>query len=115
MRHALQGAVAVAAILVACSALAADLPLRAVAHAAQELPSKQITVPTVANSIWSTTGQREPDALIRPPAMVPRTDSRLTLAVTATPPEARDNHVLEFLRWKEQRGAANSRAFSPSR
>jgi hypothetical protein len=30
---------------------------------------------------------------------------RANLAVVATPTNARDNHVLEFLRWKEQHSA----------
>jgi hypothetical protein len=32
-------------------------------------------------------------------------DRRATLAVAATPPNAGDNHILEFLRWKEQHSA----------
>jgi hypothetical protein len=34
------------------------------------------------------------------------TDRRTTLAVAATSANARDNHVLEFLRWKEQHSVA---------
>jgi hypothetical protein len=33
-------------------------------------------------------------------------DRRITLAVAVTPANARDNHVLEFLRWKKQHSAA---------
>jgi hypothetical protein len=75
--------------------LAADLPLGAIApaYAAQELSGKQIRASTVS-------------------ARGPRADRRTTLAAAAT---LGDNHVLEFLRWKEQLSAANSRAVEPSR
>jgi hypothetical protein len=32
-------------------------------------------------------------------------DRRATIAVAAAPPSTRDNHILEFLRWKEQHSA----------
>jgi hypothetical protein len=117
VKHPLGAAIAVTVLSAAGSALAADLPLKDVAqtYAAQELPSKQIRVPILGNNVWSARGQREPDTVIRPPSMIPRTDPRATLAASATPPEARDNNVLEFLRWKEQRNAANNRAVVPSR
>ena len=88
MKHQLGAAVAVAAIIsVAGSALAADLPPRAAAPAylAQE-PAGQ------------------PGMRSRPPSMeaFALSDRRATVAVAATPPNARDNHILEFLRWKEQ-------------
>jgi hypothetical protein len=94
VKHPL-GAVVAVTLSATGSALAADLPLRAIApaYAAQELSGKQIRA-----SIVSARGQRA--------------DRRTTLAVTAT---LRDNHVLEFLRWKEQFTAANSRAVEPSR
>jgi hypothetical protein len=116
VKHPLGAAIAVTVLSAAGSALTADLPLKVVAqtYAAQELASKQIRVPIFGNNVWSARGQREPDTVIRPPSMVPRTDPR-ALAATATPPEARDDNVLEFLRWKEQRSAANGRAVVPSR
>jgi hypothetical protein len=91
VKHQLGAAVAVAAIIsVAGSALAADLPPRAAAPAylAQELA-------------------RQPRMRSRPPSMEAFTlsDRRTTLAVAATPPSTRDNHILEFLRWKEQHSA----------
>jgi hypothetical protein len=117
VKHPLGAAIAVTVLSAAVSGLAADLPLKDVAqtYAAQELASKPIRVPILGNNVWSTRGQQEPDAVIRPPSMVPRTESRATLAATATTPEARENNVLEFLRWKEQRSAANSRTAVPSR
>jgi hypothetical protein len=108
VKHPLGAAVAVTAITLAAGAvLAADLPLKDVAqtYAAQELLSKQIRVPILENNTWSARGQREPEAVIRPPSVVPRTDPRATLAAAATSPNARDNHVLEFLRWKEHHSA----------
>jgi hypothetical protein len=117
VKHPLGAAIAVTVLSAAGSALAADLPLKDVArtYAAQELASKQIRVPILGSNAWSARGQRESDTVIRPPSMVPRTESRATLAATATTPEARENNVLEFLRWKEQRSAANSRAVVQSR
>jgi hypothetical protein len=80
------GAVVVvtAMISAAGSALAADLLTGAVAPAyfAQVLSS-------------------EPATRSRPPSM----EGRATVAVAATPPNARDNHVLEFLRWKQRHSA----------
>jgi hypothetical protein len=66
-----------ASLLAAGSALAADLP--APAYVAQE-------------------HGKSPPSMARP-------DRRSSLAVTAGPLKARDNHVLEFLRWKEQQSA----------
>jgi hypothetical protein len=89
VKHQLRAAVAVVAIISAAgSASAADLPPRAAAPAylAQE-PAGQMRS--------------------RPPSMeaVALSDRRATLAVAATPPNAGDNHILEFLRWKEQHSA----------
>jgi hypothetical protein len=91
VKHRLGAAVAVAAIISAAgSALAADLPPRAAAPAyfAQELAG-------------------QPGMRRRPPSMeaFALSDRRATLAMAATPPNVRDNHVLEFLRWKEQHSA----------
>jgi hypothetical protein len=91
VKYQLAAAVAVAAIISAAgSALAADLLLTAAAPAylAQE-PSSQ---PVVRS---------------RPPSMdaFALSGRRANLAVVATPTNARDNHVLEFLRWKEQHSA----------
>jgi hypothetical protein len=91
VKYRLGAAIAVTAIISAAgSALAADLLLRAAAPAylAQELSSQS--------------GMRS-----RPPSMkaFALSGRRATLAVAATPPSARDNHVLEFLRWKEQHSA----------
>jgi hypothetical protein len=49
----------------------------------------------------------EPGTRGRPPSMeaFALTDQRATLAVAGTSPNARDNHVLEFLRWKEHHSA----------
>jgi hypothetical protein len=91
VKHQLGAAVGIAAIIsVAGSALAADLPPRAAAPAylAQEPASQPMRS--------------------RPPSMetFALTDRRTTLAVAATSANARDNHVLEFLRWKEQHSVA---------
>jgi hypothetical protein len=90
VKHQLGAAVAVATIIsMAGSALAADLPPRAApAFLAQELA-------------------RQPGMRSRPPSMeaFALSDRRTTLAVAATPPSTRDNHILEFLRWKEQHSA----------
>jgi hypothetical protein len=88
VKHQLGAAVAVAAIISAAgSVLAADLAPRAAAPAylARELPS-------------------QPGMRSRPPSMeaFALSDRGAILAVAATPPNARDNHILEFLRWKEQ-------------
>jgi hypothetical protein len=88
VKYQLGAAVAVTAIISAAgSALAADLLLRAAApvYLAQE-PSNQ------------------PGMRSRPPSMkaFALSGRRATLAVAATPPNARDSHILEFLRWKEQ-------------
>jgi hypothetical protein len=89
VKHQLRAGVAVAAIISAAgSALAADLPPRAAAPAylAQELAG-------------------QPGMRRRPPSAFALSDRDATLAVAATPPNARDNHILEFLRWKEQHSA----------
>jgi hypothetical protein len=91
VKHQLGAAVAVTAMISAAgSPLAADLLLRAAApgYLAKMLSS-------------------EPDTRSRPPSIgaFALTDQRATLAVAATSPDARDNHVLEFLRWKEQHSA----------
>jgi hypothetical protein len=91
VKYQLGAAVAVTAIISAAgSALAADLLIRAAApaHLAQELSS-------------------QPSTRSRPPSAeaFEISDRRATLAVATTPPNARDNHVLEFLRWKEQHSA----------
>jgi hypothetical protein len=85
VKHQLGAVVVVTAMISAAgSALAADLLLRAVAPAylAQVLSS-------------------EPATRSRPPLV----EGRAAVAVAATPPNARDNHVLEFLRWKQQHSA----------
>jgi hypothetical protein len=92
VKHQLGAAVAVAAIISAAgSALAADLPPRAAAPA------------YLAQGPAGQPGMRS-----RPPLMeaFALSDRRITLAVAVTPANARDNHVLEFLRWKEQHSAA---------
>jgi hypothetical protein len=90
VKYRLGAAIAVTAIISAAgSALAADLLLRAAAsaHLAQELSS-------------------QPSMRSRPPSeALAISDRRATLAVAATSPNARDNHILEFLRWKEQHSA----------
>jgi hypothetical protein len=89
VKHQLRAGVAVAAIISAAgSALAADLPPRAAAPAylAQELAG-------------------QPGMRRRPPSAFALSDRDATLAVAATPPNARDNDILEFLRWKEQHSA----------
>jgi hypothetical protein len=91
VKYRLGAAIAVTAIISAVgSAFAADLLLRAVApaHLAQELSS-------------------QPGMRSRPPPSeaFAISDRRATLAVAATPSNARDSHILEFLRWKEQHGA----------
>ena len=91
MKYRLGAAVGIAAIISAAgSTLAADLLLRAAApaHLAQ-----------------GPAGQ--PSMRSRPPLMeaFALSDRDAILAVAATPPNARDNHVLEFLRWKEQHSA----------
>jgi hypothetical protein len=91
MKYRLGAAIAVAAIISAAgSALAADLLLRAAAptHLAQKLPSQP--------SMRSRLPSAEAFAI---------SDRRATLAVATTPPNARDSHILEFLRWKEQHSA----------
>ena len=91
MKYRLGAAIAVTAIISAAgSALAADLLLRAgaTAHLAQELSSQP--------SMRSRPLSAEAFAI---------SDRRATLAVATTPPSARDNHVFEFLRWKEQHSA----------
>jgi hypothetical protein len=46
-------------------------------------------------------GQRELGTALRPPSAIPDlTDRSSDIAVSAL--DARDSHVLEFLRWKEQ-------------
>jgi len=76
-------AIAVAAIISAAgSALAADLLLRAAAPAHLSMRSRPPSAEAFAIS-----------------------DRRAAIAVAATPPNARDNHILEFLRWKEQHSA----------
>jgi hypothetical protein len=83
VKRPLGAAAAVIAIVSAAgSALAADLPLKGIAPAyvAQEHGK---SLPSMA-----------------------RPDQRSALAVTGGPPKARDKHVLEFLRWKEQQSAA---------
>jgi hypothetical protein len=88
VEHQLGAAVAVAAIIsVAGSALAADLPPRAAAPA------------YLAQEPAGLPGMRS-----RPPSMeaFALSDRRTTLAVAATSANARDNHILEFLRWKEK-------------
>jgi hypothetical protein len=103
VKHSLGAVVAVTAIIWAVgSALAADLPLRAVVPAdpAQEVSGKQISYSVVGNTVaghWSAREQRA--------------DRRVTVA----PSQARDNHIVEFLRWKEQQSAMNGRAIPPSR
>jgi hypothetical protein len=91
VKYQLGAAIAITAIISAAgSTLAADLLLRAAApaHLAQELSS-------------------QPSMRSRPPSAeaLAISDRRTTLAVAATPPNARDNHILEFLRWKEQHSA----------
>jgi hypothetical protein len=91
VKHSLGAAIVAAAIILAAGlALAADLPLRAAApaHLAQELSSQP--------SMRSRPLSAEAFAI---------SDRRATLAVAATSPNARDNHILEFLRWKEQHSA----------
>jgi hypothetical protein len=77
-------------IAVMGSALAADLLLRAAApaHLALKLSN-------------------QPSMRSRPPSAedFAISNRRATLAVAATSPNARDNHILEFLRWKEQHSA----------
>jgi hypothetical protein len=85
VKHQLGAVVVVTAMISAAgSALAADLLLRAVApkYLAQVLSS-------------------EPATRSHPPSM----EGRAAVAVAGTPPNARDNHVLEFLRWKQQHSA----------
>jgi hypothetical protein len=91
VKHSLGAAIVAAAIILAAGlALAADLPLRAAAPAyvAQEQPSKQIRASIVV------------------------TGASLAAAASAN---ARDDHVLEFLRWKQQRSAANNPAVEASK
>jgi hypothetical protein len=91
VKYRLGAAIAVTATISAAgSALAADLLLRAAAQAqlAQKLSS-------------------QPGIRSRPPSAeaFAMSNRRATLAVAASSPNARDNHVLEFLRWKEQHSA----------
>jgi hypothetical protein len=91
VKYRLGAAIAVTAIISAAgSALAADLLLRAAAptHLAQELSSQP--------SMRSRLPSAEAFAI---------SDRRTTLAVATTPANARDSHILEFLRWKEQHSA----------
>jgi hypothetical protein len=91
VKYKLGAAIAVTAIISAAgSALGADLLLRAAAPA------------YLAQDLSSQPGMRS-----RPPSAEAFAISgrRATLAVAATPPNARDNHILEFLRWKEQHSA----------
>jgi hypothetical protein len=46
---------------------------------------------------------------------IPRGDWRAALASAATPPNVRDYHVLEFLRFKDRQSAVSVRAVEPSR
>ena len=86
MKHQLGAAVGIAAIISAAgSALAADLPPRAAAPA------------YLAQGPAGQPGMRS-----RPPSAFALSDRDAILAVAATQPYARDNHVLEFLRWKAQ-------------
>ena len=91
MKHQVGAAVGIAAIISAAgSVLAADLRPRvaAPAYLAQE-PAGQASMRS------------------RPPSMeaLALSDRRATIAVAAAPPSTRDNHILEFLRWKEQHSA----------
>ena len=91
MKYQLGAAIAVTAIISAAgSTLAADLLLTAAApaHLARELSS-------------------QPSMRSRPPSAeaFAKSDRRATLGVAATTPNARDSHILEFLRWKEQHSA----------
>jgi hypothetical protein len=84
MKRLLVGLAVIAALSTGGSALSADLLLRA--YAAHR----------------GAHGQRELGTTPRPPSAIPDlTDSHSNVAVSAL--NVRDSHVLEFLRWKEQR------------
>jgi hypothetical protein len=101
MKHILAGIAIIATISAAGSALAADLLLRAVA-------------PAYA-AHWSARGPRELGTRnrLRSVEVFALADRGAVVAATAL--TARDNHVLEFLRWKEQLSTANSRVVEPTR
>jgi hypothetical protein len=91
VKYRLGAAIAITAIISAAgSTLAADLLLRAAAPAHLEQEPF-----------------RQPSMRSRPPSAEAFTisDRRANLAIAATPPNARDSHILEFLRWKEQHSA----------
>jgi hypothetical protein len=96
MKHLLTGVSTIAIMAATGSTLAADLLPRAVApvHAAH----------------WTAHGQRESGSRTRAPLLEPfELGERQTEVVAATQPNARDSHVLEFLRWKAQQNGAISR------
>jgi hypothetical protein len=99
MIHFLAGIAIIAMISGAGSALAADLLIRAAA-------------PAYA-AHWSAHGPRELGSRNRPRSVetFALTDRGAVVAAMA---KARDNHVLEFLRWKEQQSTANSPVVEPS-
>jgi hypothetical protein len=101
MKHLLAGLAIIAAISAAGSALAADLLLRAVA-------------PSYA-AHWSAHGPRELGTRNRPRSAEAFASTDRGAVVAATDLKARDSHVLEFLRWKEQLGTASSRVVELSR
>jgi hypothetical protein len=100
MKHLLAGIAIIAMISGAGSALAADLLIRAAA-------------PAYA-AHWSAHGPRELGSRNRPRSVEAFAVTDRGAVVAAMALKARDNHVLEFLRWKEQQSTANSPVVEPS-